>query len=248
MDRTEYEWSDEEINILKNNYGKTLVKNICDMLPKRGYSSVRHMISKLELSKQFNLRRYNVNKESFKYYNSNSCYWAGFIGADGNITDSGRLSIGLKKEDSEHLVKFNNFLEYTNDVKIYKNTAYSAISCKEICDDLFNNFNITPRKSKTLKPPTKIKDNLDKLCFIKGIIDGDGSIDKKSITIYGTKCLLEWIKEIFDDSIPKTNRKVSIVRQIQPNLHAYKISGKRRDFMYSILKNLKCDKLNRKWN
>jgi hypothetical protein len=73
--------------------------------------------------------------------------------------------------------------------------------------DLKNNFNITPQKSLTLQPP-----NLDykhALCFIIGIIDGDGSIflqkqkkDKNNsivLSIINTRFILEWVKDIFGD-------------------------------------------------
>ena len=33
------------------------------------------------------------------------------------------------------------------------------------------------------------------MCYIKGVIDGDGSVCNNRIVIYGTKELLEWIKE-----------------------------------------------------
>lgn len=36
----------------------------------------------------------------------------------GNISDIGRLSIGLKKSDYKHLEKFNKFCEYTNTTKM----------------------------------------------------------------------------------------------------------------------------------
>ena len=123
-----------------------------------------------------------------------------------------------------------------------------AINCKEICEDLLINFNITPRKSLTLKPPLKIKDDYLKMCYIKGVIDGDGSVCNNRIVIYGTKELLEWIKENFDNWIPKNNRKTSMVRQIQNNLYVYTIGSSRKDYIYVKFKSLKCDYLERKWD
>lgn len=118
MKREDYIWSSAELKFLKDNYSRISVISITEQLPKRTYSSVRHMIRKLGLHKQFNLRKYSVNKTCFSNYSPNCCYWAGFISADGNVSDRGVLSIGLKKSDYKHLEKFNKFCEYTNTVKM----------------------------------------------------------------------------------------------------------------------------------
>lgn len=248
MLRDYYEWGDDELTLLKNNYGSISVREITKMLPKRAYGGVRNMIRKLKLNKNNNLRKYYVNKECFKEYSYNSCYWAGFIAADGCVTDFGRLSISLKKDDIEHIDKFHYFTNYSNKTKIYKNICSVSISCKEICKDLNDNFNITPRKSKTLLPPIKITDEDMVACFIKGVIDGDGSVMDDSIVIYGTKPLLVWVKKYFDKWTPSTNYKKAEVRQIQKHLYAYKISTTRRNYIHNKLKTLKCDELTRKWN
>lgn len=78
------------------------------------------------------------------------------------------------------------------------------------------------------------------MCYIKGVIDGDGSICNNRIVIYGTKELLEWIKENFDNWIPK----ISVVRQLQKNLYVYAIGSKRKDYIYEKFKSL----MERKWN
>ena len=141
---------------------------------------------KISLFSNNNLRKYSVNKEYFKIPNEQNCYWAGFIAADGCVEDKNRLSIGLKKDDINHLEEFSKAIEYTNNVKLYNDVATVTINCKEICEDLRINFNIVPRKSKILIPPNIIDEDLV-ACFIKGVIDGDGSIDKNKLVIYGTK-------------------------------------------------------------
>ena len=60
MKREDYIWSSAELKFLKDNYSRISVISITEQLPKRTYSSVRHMIRKLGLHKQFNLRKYDL--------------------------------------------------------------------------------------------------------------------------------------------------------------------------------------------
>lgn len=246
MKRSDYEWSDEERSILKDNYNSISLLDIVKMLPKRGYGGVRHQVIKLGLHLSNNLRKYYINKQCFNDINYNSCYWAGFIAADGCVRGN-RLSIGLKVSDKSHLDKLVKFMEYTNPTKLYKDRCSVSVNCTDICNDLETNFNVVPRKSKILKPPINITDHDMVACFIKGIIDGDGSVMKNSIVIYGTRDLLEWIKFYFDKWIPESNYKKAEVRTIKENFCYYKVGTRRKEFIYKKLKELKCDELERKW-
>jgi hypothetical protein len=117
----------------------------------------------------------------FSVPNILNSYWAGFIAADGCIRGyhDHYLSLGLSKKDISHLEKFKRDLRLSNKITIYDkhNSCITGLSSNKICDDLKNNFNITPRKSKTLKPPN-IKNKTNILSFIAGYIDGDGSVGK----------------------------------------------------------------------
>src|SRR5690606_18912325 len=87
-----------------------------------------------------------------------------------------RLTINLSKLDKKHLEYLKDFMKSDHKISIKKNnTVRLDISSNKICNTLRRNFNVTPRKSLTLIPPQ----NLTKkqiLAFIKGYVDGDGSI------------------------------------------------------------------------
>lgn len=247
MTQQQTTWTSEEINILHSNYGKITYKQIQQLIPNRTVYQIRNKANYDGLCSKQNLRKYSVNKSYFTIPNEENCYWAGFIAADGCVSDNNALSIKLQTRDKELLEVFTKNIQYTNNVKNYKTSVGLQINCEEICKDLLINFNITPRKSKTLQPPNITEEN-SIACFIKGVIDGDGSIGHNELVIYGSKNLLEWIKSYFDTWIPKTNYPISEVRQIQSYLYAYKIGSKRKEYIINKFKQLKCYELKRKWN
>lgn len=142
----------------------------------------------------------------FKNYNELSCYWAGFIMADGNIhTKRQALQIGLASKDKKHLIKFSNHIKHNNKLTYNKKTnSYKIfISGKWFANDLKNNFGITSDKTFTTVFP-KLQDeyNLD---FIRGIFDGDGCITQTNqngyirdlIIFCGTFELMQFIENYF---------------------------------------------------
>jgi hypothetical protein len=56
-------------------------------------------------------RVYYINDDYFKTTNLENCYYAGWIAADGNITNKNYLNIGISLKDKEI---FDKFLESTN--------------------------------------------------------------------------------------------------------------------------------------
>lgn len=247
MQQIQVKWSDKEFKIIKDNYGKLSYKDIQKLLPNRTIYQIRNKANYEKLCSNNNLRKYSINKEYFKYINEENCYWAGFIAADGNISkDMRKLSIKLSIKDKELLENFIKDTEYTNEIKYYGKYVSTTINCVEICEDLSNNFNITPVKSNTLIPPN-LSDVSHIKSYIRGLIDGDGSILKQSIILYGTKNLLEWVKYYFDKWIPKSNYKLATVRNKNRHLYVYKISGKRAEFIINNFKVVNCYNLKRKW-
>jgi hypothetical protein len=149
-------------------------------------------------------RLYSRNSSFFSVPNSQNSYWAGFIAADGNITEDNSVRIAVDGKDRVIIERLKEEIEYTGEIRDYKyhrekEGFYSRIEIfdKDIVIDLESNWNITPRKSKTLLPPN-IHEEMNIMAFIIGYIDGDGSIGKGNriqIQIYGTASVLEWIKE-----------------------------------------------------
>jgi intein-encoded DNA endonuclease-like protein len=169
----------------------------------KSFSTIERILHKNNIKiDRYRNRRFinkNLNEQFFKYYNEQSVYFAGLIAADGNIylpknypKSQKRLTIELC--DKEILEKFQigvNVIKSTT-----KNTHYINVTSTEICDDLYINFNITERKTFTLKFPTQIPDNL-KHHFIRGYFDGDGCfyISKKG---YLKACMIGNIQFIIE--------------------------------------------------
>lgn len=172
-------------------------------------STVQAMLIRngVELRKTSPHRTYNVH--FFSEYTRESCYWAGFILADGYIrSERDAISIKLGIRDDTHLMKFIKCIEYTGEVHYDSDQRYCYV---DICGqwfkrDLINRFDITPRKSKTAVISDKIPVELYP-DFIRGIIDGDGSITyyktknktNLALSICGTESVLTSIAKFFHD-------------------------------------------------
>jgi hypothetical protein len=156
-------------------------------------------------------RKYAVNDKFFSRLNELSCFWAGFIAADGCIVQEGSksdlLSIMIHGKDEQFLKQFMKDIKC--DYPIYRYTSKIGspiisirITSNQISHDLKHNFNITPRKSLTYKAP-KLSDGLMKH-FIRGYIAGDGCVCLSKGQIYldicGTKSTMSTFRNWFEKS------------------------------------------------
>lgn len=137
------------------------------------------------------------NTNAFDEYTPESCYWAGFLAADGNVDTKGRVRLMLKYDDISHLGKFREFMGSTHTIGS-NTTEYNRCSFEftspYVCETLDLNFNIVPNKSLIYTFPKNIPDELLKH-FIRGYFDGDGSIcesfsnaNSVTATLYATFC------------------------------------------------------------
>lgn len=129
-------------------------------------------------------RKHEINDYFFSNITLLTCYYAGFIAADGNIYKN-NLTISLARKDRKILERFltdckSNYLIKDFLIKNRFEASCVTIVSKQIIDDLYCNFNIIPNKSLTLQSPNlKNKEAID--AFIIGYIDGDGSISYSKI-------------------------------------------------------------------
>lgn len=153
--------------------------------------------------------RYFVNDNFFDEYTEKSMYWAGFLAADGNVEKSKpRIIVRLKLTDKEHLEKFKSDLNcnapITEHARIDNRPTfktgiyYSArfrFTSKQITKALKENFSITPTKSKILEFPMHLKNHPFINHFIRGVMDGDGSVFAHTnhgvISLCGTRHVVE---------------------------------------------------------
>ena len=154
----------------------------------------------------------DINLNSFsKIETEEQAYWLGFMYADGYISnDSNKVELCIK--DFEHLIKFKNFIntrckisekkvKINGKIKIYYRLGFRN---KQIHSDLIK-CGCKPNKSLILTfPNEEILPNHLIHHFIRGYFDGDGCIHKYeyenslTVSIVGTKNMLEHIKSIYD--------------------------------------------------
>lgn len=196
-----------------------------------------------------------------------NCYWGGFLAADGNIEKNRpRIVLVLGEADKEHLLKFRDTLGVnTKIIPGQRETPHGYISkynrlqftSRAVVEDLRRNFNITPAKTFTLKPPniTKTKQIL---AFIKGYIDGDGTVSTYKLTnnerktirtqpyisCVGTKHLMNWMLNQLDKYVDLKNN--SVCKNI--NIFEICISGNKAIELSRIFSKLNTPALSRKWN
>lgn len=194
-----------EINIkeqIKNDYVNNFLSNY--ELSKK-YGVHRTTIQKILKSEGILLRKktplIKVNHFFFSEYTSITCYWAGFILADGYIRTKNRftLEIKLQKKDINHLIKFKNDIGYCGKIIEKPDYVVISISSSQLVNDLEKNFGIKNKKSLTCEvspdiPETMLKD------YIRGYFDGDGSITYTSIetiNLLGTNRTISFIRDYF---------------------------------------------------
>lgn len=160
-----------------------------------------------------------VNRQNITKFNENvfdiidteeKAYWLGFIFADGYISsrDYG-FELSLAGIDTEHLIKFNNFMQHQkNNVKLgvtkVGNTEFQRCRWGIVNKHLWNvlnNYGCTPRKSNTLVfPKLDIFQNPSLIIsFIRGYFDGDGCLSNykelPKASFIGTEEFLSELKE-----------------------------------------------------
>lgn len=128
-----------------------------------------------------------------------SAYWAGFIAADGCLSDREKgVTIRLNKRDTGHLRKFITAIKTNAKISFVKsnNSAGISVYSKALFESLVR-LGITPNKSLTIfsvKCPLRLQSH-----FIRGVFEGDGWISGKKVThiqlgIAGNKPFLQHIQ------------------------------------------------------
>jgi intein/homing endonuclease len=169
----------------------TLYRHIANRnIPKRGIVGTR-------------ARKHSFNMNKFIEDSREKFYWLGFISADGAVVKNS-MRIELKDIDEQHLIKFNKFFENTTPLSYRVNnlgchSVWTTINSCEL-NEYLSQYGIVPNKSSTIN-----MDNIPdeyKYDFIRGYMDGDGSIGIRNRQIYlqittGSWKLINQIEEIF---------------------------------------------------
>ena len=173
-------WTNQEIGLLKKEFHNHNLKDLNSLLPNRTLYGLRNKAQRIGLKKdKFNIfrykRKYDVNLNYFRNLNAQSCYWLGFISADGCVLNIPKrsmygLTFTIKNDDQLHLKKLKDNLG-GSPIKQNKNqdTVYYRCSSKQLAEQLIA-LGINPRKSLTNTYPKSIPREYHK-DFIRGFLE-----------------------------------------------------------------------------
>lgn len=257
-------WSQAEINFLQESYGIIKIDEI-ELYLSRTRSSIWQQAKKLGLRGNTSLahRKYSFDENFFNIPTTTNAYWAGVLAADGCISDTGNIQIAIATKDRELLEEFKKAAKYTGPIleTIYKGKPRVSIAiwgAKKWKTDLYAHWNITPRKSLTLQPPSGLLAQFI-MPYIIGYFDGDGTAslviaDKKTqrkkfiFGFVGTNAVLSWIKSQLDALVPSTGRQVSVTKPKKKKYCVLHYSGQRGIRIHNHLRIIPTAwKLPRKW-
>ena len=196
---------------------------IYGILKRKGIES--HRKCSLTDEQRLNRRKYNVNDSYFeKIDTEHKAYWLGFIYADGFInTTEDVIGISLSKEDINHLEKFKDDVEFTGPIHNYKGKGFIEIDyvrivirSKQMKQNLIS-LGVYENKTDILKFPTLNQVPKELIYhFIRGYIDGDGSITyghiqkngnkNYSIKITGTLDIIQSIQHVLNTNVKLEQR------------------------------------------
>jgi len=121
-------------------------------------------------------------------------YWAGFLMADGCVTES-TVILTLSSKDEGHIESFRSFIGCSNPIHQYKKRMASGISVRSarMASDL-GRWGVVPRKTYVGAIPNDIPAHLLHH-YIRGLIDGDGGVHIRSYT-QGKYSGIRWSVEL----------------------------------------------------
>lgn len=154
------------------------------------WSYIQKKCHLFKIKRIFNDSKNSHSIRNILEYDNISCYWLGFLLADGHISKHNNIQVNLSTKDEKHFSKIENHLKIK--LKPYYNQELNCvryvISDKPTILEIKSRFNWSTNKTKN--PPTISNFDYNQIfSLIVGFIDGDGYISKKGITI---KCDVSW--------------------------------------------------------
>lgn len=199
--------------------------------------------------------KYTCNEHYFDIIDTEEkAYWLGFMYADGFIQNKrkyGNYKVGLSltESDREHLEKLKNCLESNVEIKTYiPKTKYNSkpyckllVTSNILAEGLIKHGCVT-NKTELLTFPDWLNEDL-KIHFIRGYIDGDGSVcywygnnDNKfycGIRLVGTKEMIEGVQNFLETHLKTAPRwKDRDVNNTQLNIGGNKQVLRLLDLLY----------------
>lgn len=183
---------------LKENYSKKSKKEILNDLG-LSWNYIQKMCHLFSIKREFNEcdRKYTLSK--LLEYDNTSCYWLGFLLADGHISKQINLQVNLSNKDLQHFLKFGDhigteLIYYPNEEL---NSVGFALSDKPTLLQIRKTFNWSSNKTKNIPTIPEFLSDDQLFSLVIGFIDGDGSIEPNNRGIH-IKCDKNW-KSILED-------------------------------------------------
>jgi len=146
-------------------------------------ASVCNYMRRLGIKPHGPRRTKTINHDFFKILDENVCWVLGWFFTDGNVScSSNHFNICTHRRDEALLSQIRTLMGVDKE-SIYrpknKNISYYFGCDKTIHSDLVS-LGCIPNKSLTLQYPTAFKEDHQHWAFLRGVLEGDGSIGFKS--------------------------------------------------------------------
>lgn len=142
-----------------------------------------------------------VDDTCFNTTTNDSCYWAGFLAADGSVDINNTISFELKDKDA--VVAFKEFTKSEHEIgeATTKSSYRIRFISSSICKDLLYNFNISVNKTHNMHIPL-FADLNNYAAYYRGFFDGDGCFTEfftnrptSTYRVYLTNGSLDFLEE-----------------------------------------------------
>lgn len=158
-------------------------------------------------SNKDNSRKYTLDH---LYFSNIDCprksYWLGFMYADGYVSAPNKVGVALSVVDEQHLIEFSKDIQSDYPIHRYFSSGYSKseysrllVTSDRMFSDLVGLGCVEKKTGADIVPPGHLAYERD---FIRGYVDGDGSIkiSKGSrsgyrLSLCGPRSMLEWVSQ-----------------------------------------------------
>ncbi len=214
-------WTDDEIKYLISGYDCDKKEVMMERL-QRSWRSISTQAGRSKVSRNAELDYTSRRKSDISIlldYSLETCYWLGFILADGHLSNNTRVCITLAICDLKHLQKFGRYIK----CKVFEvqDKCHVRAQHKDVVPIFANRYDLVSNKTKY---PPRIKDyklnDEQFLSLVIGYIDGDGCIyatdDYPKIKV---ACDASWL-----DNLKYLNERVANIFQMITN-HVPHLTG-----------------------
>jgi len=145
-------------------------------------------------------------------------YYCGLLVTDGFIDDRGnRVSLRLHEKDKDIIIKLGSY--FNRDIKSYYVSKFNSynyditLTGKYLRNYLSLHYNLHNNKTFTCSMPTTFYDPECLRYYIRGVIDGDGSIRSNEVRIYcGSETFIEGLILLLNKTLDVNLKKDYIYR------------------------------------